>query len=413
MVIVQGKHHMDSWYRERLTNRELVLLSESGFTSDTLTYRFLEHFIEHTHSSPNTPYKILLMDNHGSHLTPQFVLLARANNIVPFTFPAHLTHCMQPLDVGVFQSYKHWHNKAIQCALESLDFEYTISSFLRDLPEIRHKTFKKMTIQHAFSSSGMWPINRRKVAEKMAKYMKEPASKEKEPTLPTLPATPRTTKEFRTKWSELQPKIIDQLSSPTQRKFDSIQRGLHRILDDSDMTQIEKDMVYSRLSEVVRKKPTSRRRVQKGGELTAEHAQELIQAKDVLERAKWAKRVERAKRIKANKERRERHQAGVHARRIERLRKAELRKALEDDIGLAHLTIPIPDPETETQDIQEDTQETIPEGFEAGDPKNWLQEEVQDQVDHSKDWLQDDFVPFEEEDSSSDESFESFSSIIV
>jgi len=174
------------------------------------------------------------------------------------------------------------------------------------------------------------------------------------------------------------------------------------------MTQIEKDMIYSRLSEVVRKKPTSRRRVQKGGELTAEHAQELIQAKDMLERAKWAKRVERAKRIKANKERRERHQAGVHARRIERLRKAELRKALEDDIGLAHLTIRIPDPET--QDIQEDTQETIPEGFEAGDPKNWMQEE---QVDHSKDWLQDDFVPFEEEDSSSDESFESFSSIIV
>jgi len=408
---------MESWYRERVGQKEVILLSESGFTSDTLTYRFLQHFIQHTHSGPDTPYKILLMDNHGSHLTPQFVLLARANNIVPFTFPAHLTHCMQPLDVGVFQSYKHWHNKAIQCAIETLDFDYTISSFLRDLSAIRHKTFKKTTIQHAFSSSGMWPINRRKVAEKMAKYMKEPASK-KEPTLPTLPTTPRTTKEFRAKWSELQPKIVDQLSSPTQRKFDSVQRGLHRILDDSDMTQIEKDMIYSRLSEVVRKKPTSRRRVQKGGELTTEQAQEQIAAKEALERGKWAKRLERAKRIKANKDRRERHQAGVHARRIERLRKAELRKALEDDIGLAHLTIPIPDPET--QDIQEDTQETIPEGFEAGDPKNWIQEDVQevqdvqeDQVDHSKDWLQDDFVPFEEEDSSSDESFESFSSIIV
>jgi hypothetical protein len=392
---------MESWYRERLTNKELILLSESGFTSDTLTYRFLQHFIQHTHSGPETPYKILLMDNHGSHLSPQFVLLARANNIVPFTFPAHLTHCMQPLDVGVFQSYKHWHNKAIQCALETLDFDYTISSFLRDLSEIRSKTFKRTTIQNAFMASGMWPINRQKVVQKMAKYMKEPASKE--PTLPTLPATPRTTKEFRAKWSELQPKIVDQLSSPTQRRFDSVQRGLHRILDDSDMTQIEKDMLYSRISEVVRKKPTSRRRVQKGGELTAEHAQELIQAKETLERGKWAKRVERAKRIEANKRRRERHQAGVQARRIERLRKAELRKALEDDIGLAHLTIPIPDPETQ-EDIQEDTQETIPEGFEAGDPKNWIQEE---QVDHSKDWLQDDFVPFEEEEdelSSSDES---------
>ena len=161
--------------------------------------------------------------------------------------------------------------------------------------------------------------------------------------------TPRTTREFRTKWSELQPKLIDQLSSPTQRKFDSVQCGLYRILDDSDITQIEKDMLYSRMSEVVKKKPTSRRRVQKGGELTAEHAQELIKAKDLLERTKYTKRLERARRIEANKRTRERHQAGVQARRIERLRKAELRKALEGDIGLAHLTIPIPDPETQEE----------------------------------------------------------------
>ena len=42
-----------------------------------------------------------------------------------------------------------------------------------------------------------------------------------------------------------------------------------------------------------------------------------------------------------------------------------------------------------------------------------MQDVQEDQVDHLKDWLQDDFVPFEEEDSSSDESFESFGSIIV
>jgi hypothetical protein len=58
----------------------------------------------------------------------------------------------------------------------------------------------------------------------------------------------------------------------------------------------------------------------------------------------------------------------------------ELSRDLDDDIRLAHLTIPIPDPETQ-EDVQEDTQETIPEGFGAGDPKNWMQEE---QVHHSK-----------------------------
>ena len=61
---------MESWYRERVGQKEVILLSESGFTSDTLTYRFLQHFIQHTHLGPDTLYKILLMDNHSSHLTP-------------------------------------------------------------------------------------------------------------------------------------------------------------------------------------------------------------------------------------------------------------------------------------------------------------------------------------------------------
>jgi hypothetical protein len=50
---------------------------------------------------------------------------------------------MQPCDVGILQAMKHWHSKAIQHALETLDFDYTIGSFLRDLPEIRAQTLKK------------------------------------------------------------------------------------------------------------------------------------------------------------------------------------------------------------------------------------------------------------------------------
>jgi hypothetical protein len=90
---------------------------------------------------------------------------------------------------------KHWHSKAIQCALETLDFEYTISSFLRDLPQVRTQTLKKMTIKHAFEQAGMWPIDRQKVLQKMSKYMKEATP---ELALPDLlpPNTPRTTYEF-------------------------------------------------------------------------------------------------------------------------------------------------------------------------------------------------------------------------
>jgi hypothetical protein len=150
VLIIEGKWHMDSWYREKLKAGERVLLSETGFTSDDLGLIYLEHFIQHTGATPGGPFILLLMDNHGSHRTPQFILLAYQHNIILFSFPAHMSHCMQPLDVGCFQTEKHWHTKAIEYTLDNLDFDYSIASFLRDLPEIRAKTFQKSIIRDAF-----------------------------------------------------------------------------------------------------------------------------------------------------------------------------------------------------------------------------------------------------------------------
>ena len=66
------------------------------------------------------------MNNHESHETAEFLKLANDNHILSYLLIPHLTHCMQPLDVGVFQPYKHWHDKAIQNALADLSFEYNI-----------------------------------------------------------------------------------------------------------------------------------------------------------------------------------------------------------------------------------------------------------------------------------------------
>jgi hypothetical protein len=163
---------MESWYREKLKAGERVLLSETGYTSDELALIYLQHFIQHTGVTPGGPFILLLMDNHSSHRTPEFILLADEYNIILFSFPAHMSHCMQPLDVGCFQTEKHWHAKAIEYALDNLDFDYTIASFLRDLPEIRAKTFQKLTIRDAFRHAGMWPPSFKMVEEKMAKYVK-------------------------------------------------------------------------------------------------------------------------------------------------------------------------------------------------------------------------------------------------
>ena len=130
-------------------------MSPTGYTNESIAIAWLGHFIKHTNAGPDKPWKMLLLDGHVTHENDEFVILAHANNIKPFEYPSHLTHVLQPLDVGVFRPWKHYHNKAIHHALRNLDYEYTITSLFRDLSNIREQTFKEYTIKNAFSNSSM------------------------------------------------------------------------------------------------------------------------------------------------------------------------------------------------------------------------------------------------------------------
>ncbi len=163
------------------------------------------------------------------------------------------------------------------------------------------------------------------------------------------------------------------MSSPSQRQFDLIERGLQSLLNVSDITRVERDLLYTRVAEVVRKKPTIRRRVAKGGEMTTLHAHAIIEARDRKEKAKWEKQAARAQRIAKNKRKRELHELGVLHRRLERLRVKSLKQVDSNDIGASHLTVLIPDPEKEAALIEQEQEENlVPEGFKAGDPEKWF-----------------------------------------
>jgi len=49
----------------------------------------------------------MILDSHTSHTTLELRLMAAQYNIHLFALPSHLTHVLQPLDVGIFQPYKH------------------------------------------------------------------------------------------------------------------------------------------------------------------------------------------------------------------------------------------------------------------------------------------------------------------
>ncbi|KAM4058340.1 DDE superfamily endonuclease [Hirsutella rhossiliensis] len=150
-LILSGKVHLEQWYGiKELDGDTLIGVTETGFTNDQLNLAWIQHFDKHAKSKG--AWRLLLLDGHGSHHTLDLIEYAEAHNIVLFALPPHLTHLLQPLDVVVFQPYKHYHSRAVDFAIRSGASKITKLEFLAMIQSIRVKAFKESTILSAFKN---------------------------------------------------------------------------------------------------------------------------------------------------------------------------------------------------------------------------------------------------------------------
>ena len=311
------------------------------------------------------PPKVLLMDQHGSHMDDDFIIKATENNIHPFPFPGHLTHVLQPLDVGVFQPYKHWHKKAVQHAMHNLNIDYNVASFLRDLGEICEDTFKKGTILGAFRKAGIWPISCDTAIEKMKIYAPPEALEAQEPQLPNLPTFPTTPTQYSQAEHGLQfwkAKLSERLSSPSQQPFNSWARGTGTMLAYGELVTLQLNQLSTKVANQQKAKSRSHHVLQKHGVLTGAAAKVRKAERQAKEEADNTKRKVYIERVAWNKIKNELKAHGVIAWRQEKERKRKLQ-----ELEKVHQLIPIklyeaiPDPEklTTNADIELQLQETL------------------------------------------------------
>jgi hypothetical protein len=114
-VIFQGKLHQASWYESGVPQDWQIGVSEKGWTSDDLALYWLKQVFD-----PNTrrrtvgTHRLLILDGHGSHVTPEFDKYCTENSIVALQMPAHSSHLLQPLDVGCFSPLKTIYGRKVQ-----------------------------------------------------------------------------------------------------------------------------------------------------------------------------------------------------------------------------------------------------------------------------------------------------------
>lgn len=132
--------------------------SQSGWMeAPTFIEWFRNVFIESTKHLEGD--KLLIIDGHSSHVTLDSIDLARQNNIHILCLPAHTTHVLQPLDVGVFKTVKLEWKKILKNYLlkyNKATIDKTIFPSL--LSELTKTSFKRAHAVAGFESSGNFKL---------------------------------------------------------------------------------------------------------------------------------------------------------------------------------------------------------------------------------------------------------------
>ncbi len=99
-LIVKGQYILEDMCQLFGDSRATLAVSDNGWTNDELGVEWLRHFNRYTPSIG--AYRLLILDNHGSHATIAFIDYAYENKIVLLYLPSHSTHRLQSLDIAIF-----------------------------------------------------------------------------------------------------------------------------------------------------------------------------------------------------------------------------------------------------------------------------------------------------------------------
>jgi hypothetical protein len=150
-IIFQGKNHLSAWYKEdNLPHNWVIAVSENGWTTNALGLEWLKHFDAHTKRRTVGSYRLLVIDGHKSHNLLEFQQYCKENKIITLCMPPHLSHLLQPLDVGCFLPLKKAYGRQAENLMDNRINHITKLGFLPCFIAAFKDAITKSNIQGAF-----------------------------------------------------------------------------------------------------------------------------------------------------------------------------------------------------------------------------------------------------------------------
>jgi hypothetical protein len=275
-VILSGKMHQASWYRD-LPADWVIAVSDNGWTTDELGLEWVKHFNRHTESRTKGAYRLLILDGHSSHATPEFDQYCAENKIITLCMPPHTSHLLQPLDVGCFSPLKTAYGHEVGELARQGVFHIDKNEFLYTYPRIRTLVFSEQNIWSGFRATGLIPYCPERVLTclTVVRTPSPPGTAAGEAAAWTA-ETPRTTTQLAQQAQLVRALLQRQSQSPTTHAIAQLVKGCQLAMNSAAILAEENSKLHVANHRQRRKCQQQRQYIARGGALQAQEGRALV-----------------------------------------------------------------------------------------------------------------------------------------
>jgi hypothetical protein len=288
-VVVAGKTHLESWYRDSPFPPEWTIdLSETGWTNNRIGLDWVKHFDKHSRARTTGVKRLLVLNGHESHHSVEFEEYCKENNIITLCMPPHSSHLLQPLDVGCFSVLKRAYGKEIEKMMRDHITHITKPDFFIAFHAAFHTAFSPENVRGGFRGAGLVPLDPQKVISQLDIKLRTPT-----PTTPPLALadswvskTPSNANETFMQSTLIKDRISrHQSSSPTSilGAIDQITKGTVTVMHKMVLMEARVRELETANAALSKRRRTKRSRIQTGGPLTMDAATDILTNRDVQE----------------------------------------------------------------------------------------------------------------------------------
>ena len=288
-IIFKGKVHIEGWYQDEALPKDWrIEVSDNGWTTDEIGLRWLQNtFIPATNGRMIGKYRLLVLDGHGSHLTPRFDEICSQNDIIPICMPAHSSHLLQPLDVGCFSPLKRAYGRLVEEKARRQFNHIDKFDFLEAYPQAHTEAFKTENIKNSFAASGLVPFNPETVLGRLNIQLETDTPPGSQSTN-SAPKTPHNLRQLEKQASTIK-KLLRQRTqsppSPTKSALNQLVKGCEMAMNSAIILTKENRDLRAAHEKQARKKKRSKRQITHTGSLSIQEGIELMQQRNGVQEA--------------------------------------------------------------------------------------------------------------------------------